>query len=162
MTQPTIVIRRGTPEDIPATLSLIKELAAFERAAHEVDNTEQRMLEDGFGPNPVFGFHVAEENGTILGIAVYYFRYSTWKGKRLYLEDIVVTESQRGRGIGKLLFNASIAEAKRTGCKGMSWQVLEWNTPAIEFYKKFNAGFDAEWINCSLTGAQIAAYREEP
>jgi len=92
---------------------------------------------------------------------------SLWKnGKRiaadLYLEDIVVTELQRGKGIGKLLFNASVAEAKRTGCNGMSWQVLEWNTPAIEFYKKFNAAFDAEWVNCSLTGAQVAAYEGAP
>ncbi len=161
MTQPSILIRRGTQEDIPATLSLIKELAAFEQAPHEVENTEQRMLEDGFGPNPVFGFHVAEQNDALLGIAVYYFRYSTWKGKRLYLEDIVVTESQRGKGIGKLLFEASVAEAKRTGCNGMSWQVLEWNTPAIEFYKKFDARFDAEWINCSLTGEQIATYERQ-
>jgi GNAT superfamily N-acetyltransferase len=159
MTHPTVSVRRGTPEDIPATLNLIRELALYEKAPHEVENTEERMLQDGFGPNPVFGFHVAELNGIIAGIAVYYPRYSTWKGKRLYLEDIVVTESQRGKGIGKLLFEAAIGEAKRTGCNGMSWQVLEWNTHALQFYKKFGAASDAEWINCSLTGAQLAAYK---
>lgn len=161
MHQPTISVRRGTPEDIPATLNLIRELALYEKAPHEVDNTEERMLQDGFGPNPIFGFHVAEQESIIVGIAVYYFRYSTWKGRRLYLEDIVVTEPQRGKGIGKLLLQASIEEAKRTGCNGMTWQVLEWNTPAIRFYEKFGASFDSEWINCSLTGAQLAAYKAD-
>ena len=161
MHQQTISVRRGTPEDIPATLNLIRELALYEKAPHEVENTEEKMLQDGFGPNPIFGFHVAELESEIVGIAVYYFRYSTWKGRRLYLEDIVVTESQRGKGIGKLLLEASIEEARRTGCNGMTWQVLEWNTPALRFYEKFGASFDGEWINCSLTGAQLTAYKAD-
>ncbi len=156
----SVSIRRGTPTDIPATLALVKELALYEKAPHEVENTEEQMLQDGFGPNPIFGFHVAEVNGLIIGIAVYYFRYSTWKGRRLYLEDIVVTESWRGKGVGKLLFAASIEEAKRTNCNGMSWQVLDWNEPAIAFYQKYGAKLDDAWINCSLTHGQIEAFTD--
>ncbi len=158
MTAAPVIIRRGTPTDISATLALVKELAIFEKAPHEVENTEEQMLRDSFGPDPIFGFHVADANGQIVGIAVYYFRYSTWKGRRLYLEDIVVTESWRGKGVGKLLFAASIEEAQRTHCNGMSWQVLDWNEPAIAFYQKYGAKFDNEWINCSLTRDQIEAF----
>jgi GNAT superfamily N-acetyltransferase len=152
-----LIIRRGTPQDIPAALQLIKELAAFEKAPHEVENTEEKMLEEGFSPNPVYGFHVADHAGLIIGMAIYYFRYSTWKGKRLYLEDLIVTESFRGKGVGKLLFEVAVQESKQTNCNGMVWQVLDWNTPAIEFYKKYQASFDPEWVNCSLSGEQITA-----
>jgi ribosomal protein S18 acetylase RimI-like enzyme len=93
---------------------------------------------------------LAEEGGVILGFALYYIRYSTWKGQRMYLEDIVVTDSARGRGIGKNLFDALIKEAKEKKLCGIVWQVLEWNEPAINFYKKYNAKFDPEWINCSI------------
>ncbi len=150
-----ISVRKGKREDLPRVLELIKELAEFERAAHEVSNTVSKMEEDGFGANPVYGFFVAEDEGLIQGLSLYYYRYSTWKGKRLYLEDIVVTESQRGKGIGKMLFDTTMKLALDEGCTGMMWQVLEWNTPAIDFYKKYNAHMDGEWINCNLEADQI-------
>jgi GNAT superfamily N-acetyltransferase len=155
-----ISIRQGRAEDVPAAFALIQELALYEKAPHEVENTIEQMLADGFGHHPIYGFLVAESDSQVVGISLYYYRYSTWKGKRLYLEDLIVTESYRGKGIGKLLFNATIAFAHQNSCNGMSWQVLEWNTPAIEFYKKFNAGFDGEWVNCTLTGKQLAMHTE--
>lgn len=152
-----ITIRKGIREDLPRVLELVKELAEFERAAHEVSNTVSKMEEDGFGANPVYGFFVAEAEGIIQGISLYYYRYSTWKGKRLYLEDIVVTESQRGKGMGKMLFDTTMKLALDEGCTGMMWQVLDWNEPAINFYKKYNAHLDGEWINCNLESTQIRA-----
>ena len=144
------MVRVGKESDLPAVLDLVKELADYENALDQVSNTVDRMTADGFGDNPVFGFFVAEKNDSIVGVSIYYYRYSTWKGKRLYLEDIVVTEAERGNGFGKLLFDATISQAKESKCTGMMWQVLDWNKPAIEFYKKYNADFDEEWINCSL------------
>ncbi len=155
MSQTGTIIRQGTKEDVPAAFQLIQELALFERAPHEVDNTPERMLQDGFGENPVYGFLVAEFNGQIAGISLYYFRYSTWKGKRLYLEDLIVTESYRGKGLGKLLFDATIQKAIELDCYGMSWQVLDWNTPAIDFYKKYGASIDSGWLNASLSREQL-------
>lgn len=150
-----IVIREGIREDLPRVLELIEELAEYERAAEEVSNTLTMMETDGFGPNPIYGFFVAEEEGIIHGLSLYYYRYSTWKGKRLYLEDIIVTQSHRGKGIGKELFDITMKKALTENCTGMMWQVLEWNTPAIEFYKKYNARLDSEWINCHLEADQI-------
>ena len=144
------MIREGRKEDLAAALELVRELAEYENAPEEVTNTVKAMEEDGFGENPVFGFFVAEEGDKIVGISIYYYRYSTWKGKRLYLEDIVVTESKRGSGYGKLLFEATIEKAKQTNCTGMTWQVLDWNEPAINFYKKYETKFDEEWVNCNL------------
>jgi GNAT superfamily N-acetyltransferase len=153
-----IRIRTGKKEDLPQVLDLIKELAEYELALHEVTNTLGMLEQDGFGSNPVFGFFVAEEQDCILGMALYYYRYSTWKGKRLYLEDIVVTENQRGKGTGKLLFEATMKKVLDEDCTGMMWQVLEWNKIAIEFYKRYNARFDSEWINCHLEADQIEAF----
>lgn len=146
----SLIIRRGTADDVPAMMKLVRELALYEKAPEQVSNTEERMLKEGFGENPVFGSFVAELDGEIIGISIYYDRYSTWKGKRLYLEDIVVTESKRGVGAGKLLFDKTVEEARNTDCTGMMWQVLDWNEPAINFYKKNNARFDEGWINCHL------------
>ena len=148
-------IRKGTKADIPRVLELIKELAEYERAPHEVTNTEAKMEVDGFGPNPIYGMFVAENENGIVGISIYYWRYSTWKGKRLYLEDIVVTEKERGKQIGKLLFERTMQHTLDENCSGMMWQVLDWNEPAINFYKKYNAKLDGEWINCSLEANQI-------
>jgi GNAT superfamily N-acetyltransferase len=148
-------IRTGKKEDLPRTLELIRELAEYEKALHEVTNTVARMEHEGFGPDPVFGFFVAENDTGIVGLSLYYWRYSTWKGKRLYLEDIIVTESQRGKGIGKLLFDRTMQHALDAECSGMMWQVLDWNEPAIRFYKKYGSKFDSEWVNCSLEREQI-------
>jgi GNAT superfamily N-acetyltransferase len=143
-------IREGTIHDLPRVLELIKELAEYEHASHEVTNTVEKMKVDGFGPNPIFGFFVAENEKGIVGLSLYYWRYSTWKAKRLYLEDIIVTEKERGSGIGKLLFDRTMKKAIEENCSGMMWQVLEWNEPAINFYKKYNSKLDDEWTNCSL------------
>jgi GNAT superfamily N-acetyltransferase len=145
-----ISIRRAIKEDCARLLELIKELAVFEKAPHEVTVTLKHFIESGFGKNPVwFGF-VAEENNLIHGFALYYIRYSTWKGQRMYLEDILVTEQSRGKGIGKMLFDRLIEEAKEKKFNGIVWQVLDWNETAISFYKKYNTKFDDEWINCSI------------
>lgn len=153
----SVQIREGTKEDLPQVFELVKELALFERAPHEVTNTVEKMEEDGFGANPVYGFFVAEEQDRIIGLSLFYWRYSTWKGKRLYLEDIIVTEEERGRGIGKLLFDRTLAKSIEAKCTGMMWQVLDWNEPAINFYKKYHAKLDGEWINCHLEKDQIEA-----
>lgn len=152
----SITIRTGIKKDLPQVLELIKELAEYERAAHEVTNTVALMEKDGFGTNPIYGLFVAETDKGIVGISIYYWRYSTWKGKRLYLEDIIVTESERGKGYGKLLFDRTMQHALDENCSGMMWQVLEWNEPAINFYTKYyRAKLDGEWINCSLERYQI-------
>ena len=145
-------IRTGQKADLPQVLDLIIELAEYEKATHEVENTVAMMERDGFGENPIYGFFVAElDDGKIVGVAIYYYRYSTWKGKRMYLEDLVVSEKHRGLGIGKKLFDAIIDKGKQEQCTGMMWQVLDWNEPAINFYKKYyDAYLDGEWINCSL------------
>ncbi|WP_185140185.1 GNAT family N-acetyltransferase [Reichenbachiella versicolor] len=145
-----ITVRNGLKTDLPKVFELIKELAEFEKAPNEVDNTIEMMEEDGFGDNPVFGFLIAEEEGNTVGMSLYYYRYSTWKGRRLYLEDLIVTESYRGKGVGSALMDATINYAKEVGCTGMMWQALDWNTPALDFYKKYGATFDNEWVNCSL------------
>ncbi len=145
-----MIIRKSTPADIPAMFELVKELAIYEKALDQVSNTPEQMLADGFGENPIFGAVVAEENGSIVGMSLYYFRYSTWKGKRLYLEDLIVQEAMRGRGIGEALIQATIAVAKETNCTGLMWQVLDWNEPAINFYKKLGTRLDDEWINVHL------------
>jgi len=150
-----IRIRKGTKEDIPQALGLVKELAVFEKAPDEVEVTIEEMTEWGFGKDKQFDFFVAEENNAILGMALYYFKYSTWKGKCLFLEDIIVTESQRGKGIGQLLFEEVVKVAKETKVRRMEWQVLDWNEPAIKFYAKYNSCLDGEWINCKLTNHQL-------
>lgn len=144
------MIRPATSTDMPAVMSLIRELAEYEKAGHEVRNTVEQMVTDGFGEHPVFGCFVAEADGGIVGMAVYYFRYSTWKGKRLWLEDIVVTREHRGKGYGKDLFLRVLKHSLEQGCTGVMWQVLDWNEPAIGFYEKHGARFDDEWINCHL------------
>jgi GNAT superfamily N-acetyltransferase len=153
----SVTIRNGEREDLPRVLELIRELAYFERAPDEVTNTVEQMDRDGFGPIPLYGFFVASDQSGIVGASIYYYRYSTWKGKRLYLEDIIVTEHKRGSGIGKMLFEQTIEKALMENCSGMLWQVLEWNEPAIRFYLKYGAKIDGEWKNCSLESDQMAA-----
>lgn len=145
-----IKIRRAAKEDCPRLLELVKELAVYEKAPNEVTVTLAHFEESGFGEKPVWWAFVAESDGLILGFALYYIRYSTWKGQAMYLEDIIVTEKMRGKKIGTLLFDRLIEEAKEKNFNRIIWQVLEWNEPAINFYKKYNASFDPEWINCSI------------
>jgi len=147
----TVTIRKAVITDCPGLLGLIKELAVYEKAPDEVTVSLSHFEESGFGNKPVWWAFVAEEQDTIIGFALYYIRYSTWKGQRMYLEDLVVTEKARGKGVGKLLLDALITEAKEKKLNGIVWQVLEWNEPAINFYKKYyNANMDGEWINCSI------------
>ncbi|AIM37486.1 GNAT family acetyltransferase [Sphingobacterium sp. ML3W] len=145
------IIRYAVEADCPAMLELIRELAILEKASDAVTVSMQEFIDAGFGENPIWGAFVAELDGKIVGISLYYIRYSTWKGRRLYLEDLIVTESMRGYGIGKQLFEETLNFGKSKGYQGMVWQVLDWNEPAIQFYKKYKADFDAEWINVSIT-----------
>jgi GNAT superfamily N-acetyltransferase len=146
-----IRIRRAVKEDCARLLELINELAVYEKAPQEVTVTMEHFVESGFGKQPVWWALVAEADGQVEGFALYYIRYSTWKGQRMYLEDLIVTEKMRGKGLGKMLFDQLIVEAKEKNFHGIAWQVLEWNEPAINFYKKYKAHFDPEWINCSIT-----------
>lgn len=146
-----INIRRAVKEDCARLLELIHELAVYEKAPQEVTVTMEHFVESGFGKQPVWWALVAEADGQVEGFALYYIRYSTWKGQRMYLEDLIVTEKMRGKGLGKMLFDQLIIEAKEKNLNGIAWQVLEWNEPAINFYKKYKAHFDPEWINCSIT-----------
>jgi GNAT superfamily N-acetyltransferase len=148
-------IRKGVAEDLPKVLELIRELAIYENAPNEVEVTISEMTHWGFGDNPLFNFFVLEKNVHIIGIALYYYKYSTWKGKCLFLEDIIITATERKQGYGKILFNEVVQVAKQEKVRRMEWQVLNWNAPAIEFYKKYSATFDDEWINCKLTEEQI-------
>ena len=144
-----ITIRKAVKEDCPRMMELINELAEYEKAPEEVTVNFNHFEQSGFGPNPVWWAYVAEADGKVEGFALWYIRYSTWKGQRMYLEDILVTEKMRGKGLGKLLLNKLIAEAKEKNFTGMMWQVLEWNEPAINFYKKYEqVKFDEEWTNC--------------
>lgn len=145
-----IEIRKAVKEDCPRLMELIQELADYEKAPEEVTTNLEHFTESGFGNAPVWWAFVAAVNGNVEGFALYYIRYSTWKGQRLYLEDLIVTEQMRGKGLGKLLFDKLIAEVKEKKYSGMVWQVLDWNEPAINFYKKYQARFDAGWINCSI------------
>ena len=145
-----INIRSAVKEDCARLLELIRELAEYEKAPQEVTVTMEHFVESGFGKQPVWWALVAEVDGQVEGFAMYYIRYSTWKGQRMYLEDLLVTEKMRGKGLGKMLFDQLIVEAKEKKFNGIAWQVLEWNEPAINFYKKYKAHFDPEWINCSI------------
>lgn len=146
-----IIIRRAVSPDCPRMLELVHELATFERAPQEVTVTPEHFEKSGFGPNPVYWAFVAEVDGLVVGFALYYIRYSTWKGQRMYLEDILVTENWRGKKIGQMLFERLIEEAKEKKLNGITWQVLEWNKAAIKFYNKYNAIYDAEWMNGSIS-----------
>lgn len=139
-------IRKGQDADFEAVLEMIKELALFEKSPESVINSVERMQEE----KKYFDFFVAEINGKVVGMALYFFAYYTWVGKSLYLDDLYVKPEFRGQNIGRALLEKVIELAKEEGCKRMRWQVLDWNTPAIEFYKKMNASLSQEWVNCDL------------
>lgn len=156
MTNDTMTnIRIAKKEDCPRLLELVNELALYEKAPEEVTVTLEEFENAGFGEKPVWKAFVAEVDGIIAGFALYYIRYSTWKGCRMYLEDILVTEAMRGKGLGKLLFDRLIVEARELGFSGMVWQVLDWNEPALNFYKKYEASVDTGWLNASLSREQL-------
>lgn len=148
-------IRIAEEKDCPAILALIHELALYEKAPEEVTVTLEEFFDAGFGEHPVWNAFVAEVDGNIVGFALYYTRYSTWKGCRLYLEDFIVTDKFRGQGIGKLLFETVMQEAKDKNFNGMCWQVLDWNKPALNFYQKYNAYIESGWLNASFSTEQI-------
>jgi GNAT superfamily N-acetyltransferase len=150
-----INLRVAVKEDCPRLLDLVHELALFEKAPEEVTVTLKEFEDAGFGEKPVWKTFVAEVDGVIVAFALYYIRYSTWKGCRMYLEDLIVTESWRGKGVGKLLFDRLIVEAREMGFNGMTWQVLDWNEPAIKFYKKYEADISPGWLNGSLSKEQL-------
>lgn len=146
-----IEIRRARETDCERMMQLVHELALYEKAPDEVTVTFDHFVESGFGEHPVWWAFVAEIDGKVEGFALYYIRYSTWKGKRLYLEDLLVTEKLRGQGAGRMLFDALINECKQNDYSGMAWQVLDWNEPAIHFYKKFDkVKIEGNWLNCTL------------
>ncbi len=154
-----INIRIGNESDLPEVLALVKELAAYEKAPDEVDVTLEEMKNWGFGKDKIFEFFVAEHENKIVGIALYYYKYSTWKGKCLFLEDIIVTEAFRRYGLGSKLFHEVTLVAQQKKVRRMEWQVLDWNEPALNFYKKYNAHLDGEWVNCKLTYQQLQEYK---
>ncbi|MDN5284570.1 MAG: family N-acetyltransferase [Mucilaginibacter sp.] len=150
-----IELRFAKKEDCPRLMELVNELALYEKLPDEVTVSLQHFEDAGFGANPVWQAFVAEADGLIIGFAIYYTRYSTWKGRRLYLEDLIVTEQYRGKGVGKLLFDRLIIETKESNYSGMVWQVLDWNEPALNFYKKYEANIEAGWLNASLSTEQL-------
>ena len=154
----SVTIRYAKLEDCERMLELINELALYEKAPEEVTVTLDEFKDAGFGNNKVWKAFVAEIDEKIEGFALYYTRYSTWKGCRLYLEDFIVTEKMRGQGIGKLLFEEILKEAKNNNYSGVVWQVLDWNQPAINFYNKYNAQIEDGWLNASLSQQQIQLY----
>ena len=138
-------IRKATKKDMQSVLELIQELAIFEKEPDAVVVTEADLIRDGFGENPLFHTFVAEENGEIIGMALYYYRYSTWKGKTIHLEDLVVRENKRGTGAGFALYSAIIEQGKKDNVRRIEWNVLDWNTNAIHFYEKSGAKVLLDW-----------------
>ena len=138
-------IRKGTPEDMEAVLSLIQELADFENEPNAVVITVEDLIRDGFSSTPLFHVFVAEVENQIVGIALYYYRYSTWKGKTIHLEDLVVKENMRRSGVGFALYSEIMKQGKRDKVRRIDWNVLDWNTPAIEFYEKSGAKVLIDW-----------------
>jgi ribosomal protein S18 acetylase RimI-like enzyme len=156
----SFIIRRGDEKDVPGIFRLVRELAIFEKSPEAVVTTEHILREDGFGKHAIFKVFVAEEVATneIIGMALYYNAYSTWKGRIIYLDDLIVNESHRRYGIGQQLIDMVLKDAHHDGVNQVRWQVLDWNKPAIEFYKKLNVEFDPEWVNCKMSKEQISEY----
>jgi GNAT superfamily N-acetyltransferase len=152
-----VKLRKAEKSDMPAVLQLIKQLAEYEKAPQEVTVTVDELKHDGFTAN-LFTCIVAEMDAEIVGMALYYPRYSTWKGRTIHLEDFIVQEEHRKKGIGKKLFDAVIVEAQKFGAKRMEWVVLEWNTPALNFYDKINAHYEKDWFLAQLREKQIQNY----
>ena len=140
-----MIIRKATKNDIPSVLELIQELATFEKEPDAVVVTVDDLVRDGFSENPLFQCFVAEVDGEIIGMALYYYRYSTWKGKTIHLEDLIVKENKRGTGAGFALYKEIIKQGKSENVRRIEWNVLDWNTPAIDFYEKSGAKVLGDW-----------------
>ncbi len=152
MTMATVV-RTATPADVPQILAFIRALATFERAPDAVKATEEGLMRDGFGPRPFWECQIAEHDGKPVGFALYFFNYSTWVGKPgIYLEDLFVMPEMRGLGIGKALLKRVATVALENGCERLQWAVLDWNTPAIDFYAAHGGEFLDEWRNVRVSG----------
>ena len=154
-------IRKGKIEDMPAVLGLIKELATFEKEPNAVVVTVADLERDGYGESPLFHTLIAEENEEIVGMALYYYRYSTWKGKTIHLEDLIVKEEKRGAGLGFKLYSEVIAQGKCDGVRRIEWNVLDWNAPAIEFYEKSGAKVFKDWLVAQMDEKGIDAFLEK-
>jgi GNAT superfamily N-acetyltransferase len=153
-------IRKGTPEDMKAVLGLIRELAVFENEPDAVVITEEDLIRDGFSETPLFHLFVAEVASEVVGIALYYYRYSTWKGKTIHLEDLIVKENRRGSGVGFALYSEIIKQGKKDKVRRIEWNVLDWNTPAIDFYKKSGAKVFDDWRVAQMDESGIDAFLE--
>lgn len=153
-----MTIRPGTKEDMPAVLELIKELAAFEREPDAVVVTVDELVKDGFGPDPLFYTFIAEVNSEIIGIALFYYRYSTWKGKTIHLEDLIVKQDKRGTGAGSALYKEVIKFAKQDGVRRVEWVVLNWNTHAIQFYERSGAAIMKDWLTVQMNEEGITKF----
>lgn len=152
-----LVIRKATPEDVPAIVRLVKGLAAYEREPDAVVATEDDFLRDGFGDKAAFRCHLATWNREPIGFALWFFTWSTWRGKKcLHLEDLFVEPQHRGKGAGLALMKTLAKEAVDAGCARFVWQVLDWNEPAIAFYEKLGADVRKEWIAVRLDGEPLA------
>jgi GNAT superfamily N-acetyltransferase len=148
-------IENAVESDAGSICELIRELANYERAPDEAILTPEIIARDGFGANKIFTCFVARMKGDVVGIALLYTKYSTWKGRCIFLEDIIVTEKHRNKGVGKALFQQSIRYAVEQNAGRLEWQVLDWNEPAIGFYRNFGAVLDPTWINCKFTREQL-------
>jgi GNAT superfamily N-acetyltransferase len=151
-------IRKGTPQDMPDVLALITELAVFEKEPDAVVISTEDLLRDGFSENPLFHTFVAEVNEEIIGVALYYYRFSTWKGKTIHLEDLIVKENNRGTGAGFALYSEIIKQGKKDNVRRIEWNVLDWNTPAIDFYEKSGAKVLNDWRVVQMDENGIEAF----
>lgn len=154
----SMIVRKGEKKDMSAVLNLIKELAIFEKEPQAVEVTANDLLRDGFSDNPLFYTFIAEVEGEIIGMALYYYRYSTWKGKTIHLEDLIVQEKSRGTGAGYALYTAIISQGKKDNVRRIEWNVLDWNTLAINFYNKSGAKLLQDWRVVNMDEAGINAF----
>ncbi|KLT68074.1 MULTISPECIES: GNAT family N-acetyltransferase [Flavobacterium] len=154
-------IRKGNPEDMKSVLGLIQELAVFEKEPEAVTITEDDLIRDGFGTNPLFHVFVAEVENEIVGIALYYYRYSTWKGKTIHLEDLIVKDKMRGSGLGFALYSEIMRQGKRDQVRRVEWNVLDWNTPAVKFYENSGAKILDGWQVVQMDEDGINSFLEK-
>ena len=151
-------IRKGNPKDMESVLGLIQELAIFEKEPDAVVITVDDLLRDGFGEKPLFHVFVAEEEKEIVGIALYYYRYSTWKGKTIHLEDLIVKDKMRGSGVGSALYAEIMKQGKKDNVRRIEWNVLAWNTPAVKFYENSGAKILEDWQVVQMDEAGINSF----